>query len=257
MISVVTPTVGRLNELERCLVSVSKQDTTEPIEHIVVGDNVKQELFNEIVVLCEKYNAFPHNYSTAKDLPSTSYEPVRTGRVRNFGISVAKGEFIGHLDEDNSFEHNHLSSLVKILKKSPQIDIAYSWRNTLDKSGNKLVLKAYPWVISGREKLANEVFELLVQEGLFIEGKSIICDKIPTSHGDLFHIDSSEWVMNKNVFEIVKFRESATPREMIYQFSEDYMFCKEAFEKGITFKSSQKATLNYYFCGYSSSIYRY
>lgn len=252
-VSIITPTTGRMKLLERCIKSVTAQDVNSDIEHLIIGDNLNGKNYEKVNELCSKWGAVYFNYITPVTLYETTYQPVRTGRVRNYGITQSKGKFIGHLDDDNTFEINHVSTLLNVLKNNKSVDIAYSWRKTFKENGEVLIISKYPWIIPHRDQLAKEVYEILSKEGFFKPGVNIIFDNIPTSHGDLYHIDSSEWIMRRNVFEKVKFREFATPREMIYQFSEDYMFCKEAFELGFVFEGSGEATLNYYFSGYSSA----
>jgi hypothetical protein len=245
-VAVVTPTVGRMAELERCLRSVAGQDYAGPVRHVVVGDHLDAETAEAACALCRRFLARFHNDLRPLD---TAYPPARAGRVRNLGTRLDDAPWVAHLDEDNAFDPDHLSSLAALLAR-PDVDIAYGWRRMLKTDGEPLRLRRYPWVIAHREAVAKEVFDLLVAEGMFEVGGCVIRDRVPDAHGDLFHVDSSEWMMKRHVFDAVSFLERATPREMIYQYSEDYLFCRDAARHGFRFACSERVTLSYYLGGY-------
>jgi hypothetical protein len=249
-VAVITPTIGRLPQLERCLDSVARQAGGAAITHLVVGDHLPPEVARATDALCRGFMARFFN-----DLQSVStlYQPVRAGRLRNLGIDRTDAPLVAHLDDDNSFEPDHLESLAALLAADPSLDIAHSWRRVRDAAGRPVPLYSYPWVIGHRPAIAREVFDRLAEEEFFEAGDSVIRDRIPDAHGDLCHIDSSEWMMRRRVFDRVRFRESATPREMIYQYSEDYLFCRDAWEAGMRFGCSERVTLNYYLGGYSGA----
>jgi glycosyltransferase involved in cell wall biosynthesis len=48
------------------------------------------------------------------------------GHAYNFGIRQSRGEYIGHMDDDDEFYPNHLETLVPHLEQRPDIDLAYS-----------------------------------------------------------------------------------------------------------------------------------
>ena len=247
-IAVISPSVGRLHQLERSLVSVAEQDYTGPVRHVVVGDHLDSVARRAVEELCGRFGARFHN-----DLRplNTAYPPARAGRLRNLGVRLTDEPWIAHLDEDNVFDHDHLSSLAHLLARQ-EVDIAFSWRRMLTADGRPLQLRRYPWVIPHREAVAKEVFDLLAAEGFFEHGSPIIRDRLPDSGGDLYHVDSSEWMMKRYVFDSVLFLERATPREMIYQYSEDFLFCRDAFLHGFSFACSERVTLSYSLGGYGA-----
>ncbi len=249
-IVVITPTVGRIEQIERCIASVKAQDTTFSIRHIVVGDHLDDKKSRDVNVLCEKLGVQFINDERPRQ---TSYGPARASMTRNFGIAVSRESYIAHLDEDNTFEPNHLSSLGNLLDRNPDVDIAHSWRRVLGENGKPCQLHRYPWVIFHNEVLAREVFEWLSKEGIFEDGSEIIRDRMDNISPDLCHIDSSELMMRREIFSKVLFQEEYTAREMIYQYTEDFLFCRAAQEARLVFACSEQATLNYYLGGYSSS----
>lgn len=247
-VAVLTPTLGKISNLERSLTSVRNQDYKGTIRHYIIGDHLEKHLEEEVKRFCESKNAVFINCT----LPvHTSYEPSRISIVRNFGVAHSSEDYIAHLDDDNSFDTNHISSLVELLNKNSECGIAHSWRRMLKADGTGCKLRRYPWVIHENEKRAKEVFELLERAGIFEKDSPIIKDRI-IPNNDLNHIDSSEWMMRREVFEKVQFQEHFTAREMIYQNTEDYTFCRAAVEQGIQFICSEKVTLSYYLGGFHS-----
>lgn len=247
-IAVVTPSGGRMEALERSLGSVAAQDYPGPVRHVVVGDHLADAAARQVEALCGRFGAAFHNDLRPVD---TVYPPARVGRLRNLGVRLTDAPWIAHLDDDNTFDADHLSSLAAVLER-PEVDVAYSWRRMLARDGRPLRLRRYPWVIRHRDEVAKEVFELLAAEGFFEPGGSVIRDRIPDANGDLYHVDSSEWMMKRHVFTAVRFVERATPREMIYQYSEDYLFCRDAARHGFAFACSERVTLSYYLGGYGA-----
>ncbi|MEQ9207269.1 MAG: glycosyltransferase family A protein [Phycisphaerales bacterium] len=247
-IAVITPTTGRREQVERCIHSVSLQDYSGTVHQLVIGDHLDSDTAREVDTMCSRSGAEFRN-----DLRplNTGYAPARTGRLRNLGVRLSTAPLIAHLDDDNTLEPQHLSSLAHLLK-DPAVDIAHSWRRMLQPDGRPVHLQRYPWVIAHRDEIAKEVFDSLVAQGIFERGGAVIRDRVPDADGDLYHIDSSEWMMRRSVFDAVSFLENATPRQMIYQYTEDYLFCRDAVRAGLIFACSEKITLNYYLGGYWS-----
>ena len=101
MISLITATLGRINEVERLLVSLSKQ-TYKDFEIIIVDQNEHLELEK----LVSKFNNLNLVYlrSSQKGLSLN----------RNIGLSKAKGDIIGFPDDDCFYEDNLLSQVFKV-----------------------------------------------------------------------------------------------------------------------------------------------
>lgn len=103
-VSVVTPTWRRPELLgSRCRPSVAQQDYDGPVEHIVVSDGPDPG-----VDLC---------------LPEHREELNRGVSARRYGASLASGDVIAYLDDDNAWRPNHLDTLVTALESA---DFAYS-----------------------------------------------------------------------------------------------------------------------------------
>jgi glycosyltransferase involved in cell wall biosynthesis len=103
-VSVITPTWQRTRLLnERCRPSVAQQTYGGPVEHIVVSDGPDPG-----VDIC---------------LPAHVPEINRGVSARNHGVSLATGDILAYLDDDNAWRPNHLERVVAALDGA---DFAYT-----------------------------------------------------------------------------------------------------------------------------------
>lgn len=103
LVSVVIPTYRRARALNRAVRSVLAQDYA-PFEVLVVGDGCP-ELNVQAFSTEPRVRAYnlPENHGPGGAFP------------RNHAIEIAAGELIAYLDDDNIWQSNHLSSLVREL----------------------------------------------------------------------------------------------------------------------------------------------
>ena len=110
LISVITPTWQRFMLLTtRCVPSVQAQQYT-PVEHVIVSDGPDERLAGVPGV---------------RFLPAHEPAPNRGIRARRHGVSVARGDLIAYLDDDNAWSFNHLNLLAAALDETGA-DFAYS-----------------------------------------------------------------------------------------------------------------------------------
>jgi glycosyltransferase involved in cell wall biosynthesis len=143
LVSVVTPTWGRHEELlERCIPSVAAQ-TYGNVEHIVVSDGPDDALYQRIRdhVAMKAYN----HPEMLRYLELAEHDDrARWGHfARLAGIAAAKGEIIAYLDDDNSYRPEHLSLLVQALLDNPAAGFAYP-RTQMHVHGNVYEIGADP-----------------------------------------------------------------------------------------------------------------
>jgi glycosyltransferase involved in cell wall biosynthesis len=131
-VTVITATVGN-PRLRDNLASVSAQDH-EDVEHLVIVDGP------------ERYEDVEYEIEKAGDLRSLNLVklpyPVGTNgwnghRMYAAGPFLANGDFVMWLDDDNTLEPDHISSLLSVIKEK-KLDWAYSFRNIVDKNGEFL-----------------------------------------------------------------------------------------------------------------------
>lgn len=133
-VTVITATVGN-PRLRDNLASVAAQDH-EDVEHLVIVDG--PERYEDVEYEIEKASLPPGNNLNVIKLPY----PVGTNgwnghRMYAAGPFLANGDFVLWLDDDNSLEPDHISSLLAIVKEN-KLDWAYSFRNIVDKNGEFL-----------------------------------------------------------------------------------------------------------------------
>ena len=104
MISVIIPSYNRYDLVQRAIDS-AKNQTYKDLEIIVIND-------------CSDDN----RYDSLKDRTDITYLdlPIRTGlpsKVRNMGISVAKGEWLAFLDDDDEWLPEKLNKQMEMSEK--------------------------------------------------------------------------------------------------------------------------------------------
>ena len=112
LISVITPTFGRHDLLlKRCIPSVQAQ-TYPAVEHVIVSD------------------PDPALRALTTSLP-VMYGEITTAQpggaeARNHALSLARGDLIAYLDDDDAYRPEHLQVLAAALARDPQAGFAYS-----------------------------------------------------------------------------------------------------------------------------------
>lgn len=131
-VAVITPTIGS-KYLSKCLDSIQLQTYTN-LEHYVFIDG--QEYFEQT----ESIIAASRNYGTPVSLVRLD-KNIGKGwyghRVYAACSFLVDADIICYLDEDNWFDHEHVSKLVNTITKQ-ELDWAYSLRTIVDREGNPL-----------------------------------------------------------------------------------------------------------------------
>ena len=122
LVSVIITTYNREKYLDKAIGSVAKQ-SYENIEILVIDDGSDEKYAKTI---CNKYSNCIYFYKENGGLSS----------ARNFGINLAKGEFIAFLDDDDFWESSKIEKQVKILLESPAVDCVHSSAAVVDENGN-------------------------------------------------------------------------------------------------------------------------
>ena len=124
-ISVVIPVYNWEKYIEKAIQSVVSQ-TLPPYEIIVVNDGSTDDSGVIIAELAKKY---PIKFFTKENGGQSS--------ARNYGVSVAKGDLIAFLDQDDIWYPNHLKELLKPFTENsyPEIGWAYSTVDEIGENG--------------------------------------------------------------------------------------------------------------------------
>lgn len=127
-VTIITPTVGT-KDLQLNLDSVVKQDYTGEIQHLVVFDGTSRRLYYE-----------PSHFDFNSDRHTVIQLPFNTGsngfnghRIYGAFTFLAQSDWLIFLDEDNTLEPNHVSSLVELVLEK-DLKWAYSLRNIVDEN---------------------------------------------------------------------------------------------------------------------------
>lgn len=107
MLSVIIPVYNVEKFLDKCLESVRKQTYTN-LEIIIINDGST----DSSAKICEQF--------VEKDsrVVYISKENEGTGKTRNLGIKISKGEYITFLDSDDWWDVNYAMLMVKAMEKA-------------------------------------------------------------------------------------------------------------------------------------------
>lgn len=258
-ISVVIPTTGS-TRLSRALTSVEHQDFSGPLEVVVVTtdtDRVRDTAGATIASMstpCRVISLKRDQASSAANPLLDIYPWAASARLRNAGIATAQGTFIAHLDDDNEFVPNHLSTLFKVLEQSPDAPAAFSWRRLFFEDSTPFTANVYPWMKQPNLAQARYIFDRLVEYGVFRRDCCEMHDQYISEGGEqLLTVDTSEWLIRRAFHLRFQFTERLTFREVSHGATDDYLFCKQLAEAGIRVARSEHASLNYYLGGRTTS----
>lgn len=119
LVSIIIPTYARPDNLCRAINSVLLQ-TYQPIEIIVVDDNGEGTSFQ---IATEK---LLKDYIENKQITYIKHNVNKNGAAaRNTGVKVAKGVFVGLLDDDDVFDSRKIEEQVNALEAAHQLDSLY------------------------------------------------------------------------------------------------------------------------------------
>ena len=96
-ISVVIPTFNRQQYLNETIKSLSNQ-TVKPFEVIIVDNGTEISSVNEINLNINFFRTVPN---------------IGVSQARNFGLSVAKGDYVAFLDDDDLYESNVIETVCQ------------------------------------------------------------------------------------------------------------------------------------------------
>ncbi|OHY79839.1 glycosyltransferase family 2 protein [Marinobacter sp. AC-23] len=119
--SVIIPVCNREFELCRAVLSVLNQ-THQNIEVVVVENNSKYpELLRSVV---DELNDERIKFHSLKECKNANV-------ARNFGMSVAMGDYIGFLDSDDEYESDHIQASIQFIKEN-DLDFCFGSMRVFD-----------------------------------------------------------------------------------------------------------------------------
>lgn len=121
LVSVVIPTYNRTDYLENAIRSVVKQSYTN-IEIVVIDDGSYNNYAQSI---CAQFSNCNYHYKENGGLSS----------ARNYGVNLAKGEYVAFLDDDDFWERSKIEKQVKVLLGNSSVDCVHSSAAVVDENG--------------------------------------------------------------------------------------------------------------------------
>lgn len=125
LVSIVTPSFRSARFISETIESVKRQDYA-PIEHIIVDGNSDDGTLDIL-------KGFPH-------LIWISEPDAGQSHALNKGFRMAKGEIIGWLNADDTYNSGAVSNAVRFLVENPDVDLVYGDMQIVDKQGSPIML---------------------------------------------------------------------------------------------------------------------
>lgn len=239
LVTVVTPTYHRIDLLVKAVTSVMKQRYSH-IEHIVVGDRCP--VLDDGREKLLKINPDLRIYNLP-DAPGFTYGPARIARVRNTGISEAKGEFIAHLDDDNTWDNDHVQTLIECFRRRPDAAAAHSYRKLLIDGIQPYRYPYHPW--SPDIKTAKHVYDTYNRMGIYQTGSHLMRDRVTFHEERDCTLDTNELMVRRRVHEVYPFTEQFSEAMIESESGEDDVFCETIYRAGYRFVASGRYSLNF------------
>lgn len=123
-ISVIIPVYNVEKYLEQCLDSILEQNFKD-YEVIAINDGSTDKSYNILLEYKEKYD----------NLIIINNKSKGVGAARNYGVELAKGEYILFLDSDDYVEKNLLDTVYPVAKNNDCDLVAWGY-NFVDECGN-------------------------------------------------------------------------------------------------------------------------
>ncbi|MFB6225683.1 MAG: glycosyltransferase family 2 protein [Candidatus Paceibacteria bacterium] len=131
-VSVVMPTCGRSELLERSIESVLNQ-SYKKFELIIIGDGVSRDTDKVI-----------NQYSDNRVRYFKHQKNEGSASARNTGIYKSKGKYLTFLDDDDEYRRRKIEMQLDVMKNSPEnVELLYCWMNYYTNSG-QLVKRYQP-----------------------------------------------------------------------------------------------------------------
>lgn len=252
LISVITPGRGRTETFERCASSVRAQ-TYHDLEHIVISDDCSEFFLTASKwqrehdggrVIMSDYN------SSIKEV----YKPGRAANMRNIAVQQATGDYVAFLDDDNSWEPEHLASLIDMFENNPTLEAAYSFRTLWNRDNTPYLKAVHPWTDVEDQGVR---YRQLERMGVYSEGTNMVRDRLSGSSdgkGEIScTVDTSAWLLRRHIAIAFPFPSSFSSVQQDRLMGEDDDFGRRLHRAGVVSATSGLFTLRYYLGGFSTT----
>src|SRR6202035_6026672 len=124
----------------------SDLDCENPICHVIVVDD-DEAAYLPIPESVAVDTAAPHRsveWHFERRGPADVPGPPLLARLRNGAVALAATPLVAFIDDDNVFDRNHISSLVRCMQKSG-CPAVHSQRRLVRRDGSPYLAKVSPW----------------------------------------------------------------------------------------------------------------
>lgn len=149
LVSVVVPTYNRAEMIGDALESIYHQDY-RPIEVVVVDDGSTDDTEKTVAAWKDRHcqDSFDLRYLRQKNQGGNP--------ARNYGISVAKGDFVAFLDSDDEWLSEKLSEQISVFKANPNTGAVYCGVRHINAATGEITEPA------GRQYPSGKIFDQII-----------------------------------------------------------------------------------------------
>lgn len=152
ILSIVIPVFNGENSIEKCIISIEREKKYEKdAEIIVVDDGSNDNTYKILEDLTQKY----------RNIRIFHKENGGVSSARNFGLSVARGQFILFVDADDTLAPNALSSIMKEVKNNK----ADYYIFPPEKEVKKGIIQKQNYSVTGKTVPVDEAYEYFYVDG--------------------------------------------------------------------------------------------
>lgn len=127
--------------IQDCIESIIKQ-TYKDFEVIFIDDGSTDQTYKIISQIKDcRFVVFHREHDYISSL--------------NYGLSIAKGDYIARMDADDIMLPNRIEEQIKVMNAHPEVDVCGSWVKTFGKATFK--------ICTAQEKIKNPLSELLIK----------------------------------------------------------------------------------------------
>lgn len=250
-ITVITITRGRVDLLARAIESVRRQDWEGgALDHLIIVDDC------DATASWLGENIQPGSSVTWKLTRRQAHEasgPARLARLRNHACSVAAGNWIAFLDDDNEFELHHIRTLVDCAIATG-FPVVHSHRKLFHFDGSPFLENYWPWCRAERE--ARERYREYVAKGIMVEGSNIVREQTTACKGRHAapHIDMNVWLLRRDIVLNFPMPEQFTEEDWLANMTEDDKLLERLINAKVPIATTALPSVRYYLGGYSNNF---
>jgi len=174
-------------------------------------------------------------------------------RARNAGIQRARGEYICCQDDDNELVPQFTDEMLRVMQERNAMAV-WCWRRMLEPDGTPFSGSYFPW-IDGDEMRRRILYKIWTEAGVIVPGSCVVRDNLWAPRGSerFSTVDPNEWLVHREAFRLVPYRERYTHTEICYHITFDDLWDSELCRSGLAAACWEEPGLIYHLGGASNS----